>query len=303
MGEVKLTIDIILGLMLGEMIIRFRVADTLLKRFMPFLERHNIPKITGLALGASLGSSRTGAAIISSALTNHELTEHEAVWSVLMLPFPAYLRRWPSTMIMSVSLAGLSGGIFALSLLLRSAARFFLAYSFLKNAHQAAARTLPIKISSDAGSLAPIVPPNACGKQRKAASHILMTLPTAWICFAVTYSLVPFLKGYFRAKFTGSLLPLCGWGVAAASLGHISSALALAGGGLASGELRESEAVFALILGSGLGTATRLLRQNAGYYFGLFSPKTAQKLLFLNFITIMPIIMMNLLFSGLALLF
>ena len=94
-GELKLTIDIILGLLLGEVIIRFRVADILLKHVLPFLVRHNIPKVTGFALGASLGSSRTGAAIISSSLAAHELSEPEAIWSVLMLPFPAYLRRWP----------------------------------------------------------------------------------------------------------------------------------------------------------------------------------------------------------------
>lgn len=90
--------------------------------------------------------------------------------------------------------------------------------------------------------------------------------------------------------------------VAAGSIAHVSSALAMAGGALASGELNTEQAVFALILGSGLGTATRILRQNAGYYFGLFPARTAQKMLFLNFITIMPVIIINILIAGLALL-
>ena len=287
--ELKLTIDIILGLLLGEVIIRFRVADTLLKHILPFLVRHNIPKVTGLALGASLGSSRTGAAIISSSLAAHELSEPEAIWSVLMLPFPAYLRRWPSTMIMSVSLAGLSGGIFALSLLLRSGLRFLLALLFL-NRHSSTRDTITLSESSTHKS-----PPFT--------KRIIKTLPAAWICFAATYTLTPTLDAYFRAKFTGSMLPLSGWGIAAASLGHVSTALALAGGALAGGELTVSQAVFALILGSGLGTATRILRQDAGYYFGLFPTKTAQKLLFMNFITITPIIIMNLFLAWFALSF
>ena len=288
-GELKLTIDILLGVLLGEMIIRFRLADNLLKHILPFLVKHNIPKVTGLAIGASLGSSRTGAAIISSAFANHELSEREAVWSVLMLPVPAYLRRWPSTMIMCVSMAGLAGGIFGLSLLLRSALRFALALSLLKRKHLAGNS---LTISGSPKALQP-----------HSLKRIIKTLPVAWGCFAVTYSLVPFLNAYFQARFTGAILPLAGWGVAAASLGHISSALALAGGALAGGELNMSQAVFALILGSGLGTATRILRKDAGYYFGLFPPKTAQKLLCLNFFTIMPIIIINLLFSGLALSF
>ena len=288
-GELKLTIDILLGLLLGEIIVRFRVADTLLKRLLPFLVRHNIPKVTGLALGASLGSSRAGAAIISSSFSRQELTEHDAVWSVLMLPFPAYLRRWPSTMILSVSLAGLSGGIFALSLLVRSALRFVLALSVLKS-HNLSSHSLTLPNTSHTKPTRPL-------------KRIITTLPVAWVCFAVTYSLVPFIRGYFAAKFTGGMLPLAGWGVAAASLGHVSSALALAGGALKSGELSVTQAVFALILGSGLGTTTRILRQDAGYYFGLFPARTAQKLLFLNFITITPIIIMNLFLAWFALSF
>ena len=288
-GELKLTIDIILGLLLGEMIIRFRVADTLLKHILPFLVRHDIPKVTGLALCASIGSSRAGAAIISSALANHELTEREAIWSILMLPFPAYLRRWPSTMIMSMSLAGLAGGIFALSLLLRSGLRFLLALFILKRKHLSKNTiNIPVNTSTQATSF---------------IKRIVKTLPAAWIFFAVSYSLVPMVNSYFRAKFTGSVLPFSGCGIAAASLGHISSALALAGGALASRELTVGETVFALILGSGLGTTTRILRQDAGYYFGLFTVKTARKLLFLNFITITPIIIMNLFLAWFALSF
>ena len=288
-GELRLTIDIILGLLLGEVIIRFHAADTLMKHILPFLMRHNIPKVTGLAICASLGSSRAGAGIISSAFANHELSEREAVWSVLMLPFPAYLRRWPSTMIMSVSLAGLSGGIFAVSLLLRSALRFLLALFFLKRNH----------CTENAFTFSCLHSARHIPFHRR----IVKTLPIAWIFFALSYSVVPMVDAYFCGIFTGGILPFSGWGIAAASLGHVSTALALSGGAIAGGELTVRQAVFALILGSGLGTTTRILRQDAGYYFGLFPSRTAQKLLFMNFITITPIIMMNLFLAWFALSF
>ena len=96
-GEITLTIDIIFGLILGEVIIRLNIADKIMKRFMP----RNIPGVTGLALAASFGSSKAGAAIISSALANNTITEREAVYSVLMLALPSYLRRWPSTLALS----------------------------------------------------------------------------------------------------------------------------------------------------------------------------------------------------------
>ena len=80
----------------------------------------------------------------------------------------------------------------------------------------------------------------------------------------------------------GSFLPLVGWAVAAASVAHVSAALALTGGSLAAGELSAAQAVFALLLGNGLGIVTRALRQNAGYYFGLFPAGLARSMLFWN---------------------
>lgn len=292
-GEVNLTIDIIFGLILGEIITRLKLADTLFQKFMPFLERNNIPPVTGLALAASMGSSKTGAAIISSALAQNHITERVAIWSVLMLPLPSYLRRWPATFALSISMAGVAGCIFALSLIFRSVARFLIAFTFLRregfNTNVIHNEIGHVKYSG------------------KIVKKLLKTLPLAWGFYALTYSLVPVINKFFATMFINtkifSVIPLAGWAVAAGSIAHVSAALALAGGALAAGELNTSQAVFALILGSGLGTATRILRQNAGYYFGLFPPRIARKMLFMNFVTIMPLIILSLIFAGLALLF
>lgn len=279
-GEIRLTIDIFLGLMLGEIIMRLR---------LPSFRLRGIPKSTGLALAASFGSSKAGAAIISSALSEGSITEREAIYSVLMLALPSYLRRWPGTLAMSAGLAGKAGIIFAVSLLARSVLRFLWVYALLrrKGVHP------PIEeIVTERANHSP-----------KILLRLMKSLPLAWIFFALAYSLVPIANKFFAEHFSGSMLPLAGWTVAAGSIAHVSSALALAGGAMASGELNTYQAVFALVLGSGLGTATRILRQNAGYYFGLFPVKTARKMLFMNFFTIMPLIILNLIFAGIALLF
>lgn len=285
-GELNLTLDIIFGLVIGEIIIRLGLADLILKK----ISRLKIPSVTALAIALSTGSSKTGAAVIALALEKNQISERVAIWSVLMLPFPSYLRRWPGTFALAMGMAGKAGTFFALSLLLRSIARFFFAYFMVRSEKNSELIITEKKIKKNFGF--PFI------------KKLLKTLPYAWIFFALAYSIVPMINKFFVDNINFfSFLPLVGWTVAAGSVAHVSSALAIAGGALASGELNTAQAVFSLILGSGLGTATRILRQNAGYYFGLFPPSMARKMLFLNFATIMPLILLNLIFAGLALLF
>ncbi len=108
---------------------------------------------------------------------------------------------------------------------------------------------------------------------------VLGNVQLAWFFYAVAFALVPYAESAFRRWFMGgSFLPLAGWAVAAASMAHVSAALALTGGSLAAGELSVAQAVFALLLGNGLGIVTRALRQNAGYYFGLFPAGLARSM-------------------------
>lgn len=285
-GEIYLTVDIILGMIFAELVMRFRVAEVLMKHVIP----KNIPPVTGLAVALSAGSSKAGAAVLSSALAKNEIDERTAVWSVLMLPLPSYLRRWPSTLAMSVSMAGTAGGIFALSLIARSVIRFVIAAMFVRRSNPNCSRqneNVNIKINPS-----------------DTVRRFLKSLPMAWLFFALAYMLSPLINGMFREIFAGryTVLPLAGWSVAAGSIAHVSVALSLAGGALSSGELTTSQAVFALILGSGLGTVTRILRQDAGYYYGLFPKGVASKMLMMNFVTMITLILLNLIFAGLALL-
>ncbi|MCR5347755.1 MAG: hypothetical protein K6E38_08250 [Fretibacterium sp.] len=291
-GELWLTFDVLLGLAAGDLILRLGLADRLMRRALPWLQRRGIGSVVGMALALSLGSSRAGAALLASALDEGRLDRHTVLWGTLMLPLPSYLRRWPATFTLAVSLAGTAGGVFALFLLLRSTARFFLAFFILRRGggeKAAATDSLPARQTGE-GLL----------RWRK----LIRTLPLAWLFFAAAYALVPWADAFFRRCFLGgTFLPLAGWTVAAASLAHVSAALALAGGSLAAGELTTAQAVFALILGSGLGVAVRVLRQNAGYYFGLFAPDMARQLLFWNLATILPLVGLSLLLAVMPLMF
>lgn len=288
-GELNLTASILLGLILGEVIIRFRLADKLLRRLMPILERSHIPPETGLALAASAGSSKAGAAILSTALSQNLITEHCAVWSVIMLALPSYLRRWPATLVMSVSIAGRAGMFYAVSQIFASIVRFLIALFILRQ--------------EDFKALHEHYELREARHTMSFMKKLTRTLPLAWVFFALAYSLVPAANSFFRNIFTSSgHLPLAVGTVAAGSVAHVSAALSLAAGFMASGELSTAQAVFGLVLGSGLGSATRILRMNAGYYFGMFPYKTARKMLFMNFLTIMPPMAVNIILAGIALL-
>lgn len=268
-GELWLTFDILLGLLIGDLVLRWGLADRLMRRMMPWLRRHGIGPLVGLALTLSLGSAKAGAAVLASALSEGRIDRHTALWGTLSLAFPAYLRRWPATLVLSVSMTGLVGGIFALVLILRSLVRFALVVCVLRSRESG---ELPREEVPDRRRM-------GWGFYRKLG----MTLPLAWFFYAVAFALVPYAESAFRRWFMGgSFLPLAGWAVAAASVAHVSAALALTGGSLAAGELSAAQAVFALLLGNGLGIVTRALRQNAGYYFGLFPAGLARTMLFWN---------------------
>ena len=268
-GELWLTFDILLGLLIGDLVLRWGLADRLMRRMMPWLRRHGIGPLVGLALTLSLGSAKAGAAVLASALSEGRIDRHTALWGTLSLAFPAYLRRWPATLVLSVSMTGLVGGIFALVLILRSLVRFALVVCVLRSRESG---ELPLE--------------EAPGRRRMGWGFyrkLGVTLPLAWFFYAVAFALVPYAESAFRRWFMGgSFLPLAGWAVAAASMAHVSAALALTGGSLAAGELSVAQAVFALLLGNGLGIVTRALRQNAGYYFGLFPAGLARSMLFWN---------------------
>lgn len=294
-GELILTLNIIVGLMFGFFILRSGIAARLLRLFTPLSNRIGIAPVLSLALGISLGSSRAGTSLLAISFNEGRITERTAKLGTLMLAFPAYLHRWPSTLILSASMAGVSGVIFALALLLRSAARFVVLAFVLSKGER---YTPGFEIWSDELMSRP-----ARDIMESYVKKLTGTLPLAWFFYAGAFTIVPHIENFLRSNLGYStFLPFAGWMVAASSVSHVSASLALAGGSLAAGELTMAQSVFALLLGNGLGAITRAIRQNAGYYFSLFPKELAGRILFLNVATQAPFVLLTLFLAALPLL-
>ena len=290
-GELDLTLSIILGLAFGMVILRTGAADKLMKHMMPLLRRFGIGSVLGMALTVSLGSAKAGAALLATALDEGRITERTAKWGTLMLSFPAYLHRWPSTLVMAASMAGLSGTIFALVILIRTAARFVLLLFIFRQG----------KNEEDD---APVNSPSVSARSVKFGMKIFKTLPLAWLFFAIAYMAVPWAEGAMKEwMMGGTYLPLAGMAVAAAAIAHVSASLALAGGSLAAGDLTVAQAVFSLLLGNSLGIISRTVRSNAGYYFGLFPGRLAKSMLLWNIGTTLPLSLLTIALAALPLIF
>jgi hypothetical protein len=115
------------------------------------------------------------------------------------------------------------------------------------------------------------------------------SLPWAWGFFALTYVAMPFVERVFTdhvAKWgLYSFLPPEGWAVAASALAHVTAALSSAGGALAAGALSAPQAVLALLVGNMVGTITRAMRQNVGYWMGIFPGELVPSLVRWHFVT------------------
>lgn len=286
-GELILTGNVLFGLLLGELLLRLRPAERLLRRFLPAMKRRGISPIVATALATSLGSSRAGASLLAVAHREGRLSDEKALWGTLSLAFPGYLRRWITTATLSASLAGATGALFASVILLRSLLRFFIVLFLMgRSGEWAIDESLEIE------------GPRATGLYRR----VLVTLPWAWTFYALAFTFVPHLERFLTGFLGGDLLlPPAGWAVAAAGFGHLSASLAAAGASLSLGDLTQSEALFALLLGNALGLFTRALRQNAAFWFGLFPRDLAQRILLCHFATTTPLSLLTLVAAALPL--
>jgi hypothetical protein len=213
----------------------------------------------------AVGAPRSGAALISGAYLDGEISDREATCGALALAFPGYLRRWVGTAAVAAGIAGAAGVIFAAVLLVRSACRFAWVVTILTKRNDGRVR--------DSGDIKKV---ELSAKER--ASRILKllrrSLPWAWGFFALTYALVPFVDRIFSeyAAEGGfhAFLPLEGWTVAVSSIAHVTAGLSSASGAMSAGKLGVGQAVLALLVGNMAGSITRTMRQNVGYWVGIF---------------------------------
>jgi hypothetical protein len=273
-AECVLTLNIAAGLVVGELILGLGLVDRFFSPLIPYLRRIGIHGKIAAAMVLALGAPRSGAAVISRAHAEGELTDDQATFGTLSLAFPGYLRRWTGTVAVAAAVAGVSGFIFALVLLLRSACRFVWVVALLS-------RRAPASSGAFAGL--DITSPGVRERAVRLLALLKRSLPWAWIFFALTYVLVPFIDSAF-AKYASSggmlwFLPTEGWAVAVSSLAHVTAGLSSAAAGLSSGKLGVTQTVLALLVGNMAGSATRTMRQNVGYWVGVFPKRLVKNLL------------------------
>lgn len=265
-AELLLTFNIVLGLGIGELILSLGLVERVFAPLIPRLARWGIHSKIAAAMMIALGSPRSGAALIAASYADGEISRDEATYGTLSLAFPGYLRRWVGTVTMATGIAGRAGLIYALVLISRSALRFAWVLGMLiRRGDRWVGGTAP-KVSATL--------PSAGKRRRRLLKSMLRSLPWAWGFFALTYALIPFVERIFTEHVARwgwhAFLPPQGWAVAVSSLAHSTAALSSARGAIASADLGVGQAVLALLVGNMVGTITRVMRQNVGYWMGIF---------------------------------
>jgi hypothetical protein len=279
-AECTLTLNIAAGLAAGELILALGVVDRLFSPLVPRLERIGIHGKIAAAMVLALGAPRSGAALISRAYSEGELTDDQATFGTLSLAFPGYLKRWIGTVAVASAMAGVSGFIFALVMLLRSACRFVWMAAMLAR-----------RARASSGAFVKLEKTHVGVRERalRVLVRLRLSLPWAWTFFALTYVLVPFVDGAF-SKYASRggmpwFLPAEGWAIAAASLAHVTAGLSSAAAALSVDKLSAAQTVLALLAGNMAGSVTRTMRQNVGYWVGVFPKGLVKNLLRWHLVT------------------
>lgn len=278
-AELILTVNIVAGLAAGEVILALGLVDKLFAPVIPLMARAGIHGKIAAAMLMALGAPRSGAALISGAYSDGEITRQEATFGALSLAFPGYLRRWIGTVAIAAGTAGMAGLIFACVLLARSACRFAWMVAMLAGRRGTAV----------AGGAAQSSPVSARERVHRTLKMLKRSLPWAWCFFALTYALVPFADRAFAEYAAGwklyAFMPAEGWAVAVSSLAHVTAGLSSAAGALGAGSLDVGQAALALLVGNMAGSITRTMRQNVGYWVGIFPKDLVPGLLRWHFAT------------------
>ncbi len=287
LGEIRLTASVSFGVFMGWVLIRYGIADKFLIGMGPRIRKWGFHPDIVAAFALSLGASRAATGFIAASGERGTLTEREVVFGTLILSFPAYLRRWLATLGASIGLAGMAGGIYSISLIVRSALRFFFFVWMILRER----RTISSKDIVD-------VAENPVGAVPSVWGMLSRTLPWGWGCYGLVFWGMPFLEPVLReAGESVIVLSPTAWSVAVAGMAHNTAALAAAGAALSGGILSVPEAVLALLIGNFFGTLSRLVRQNLSFWSGVFPGKTLALLLLWHLGTLLPLMLLWILLS------
>lgn len=271
-GELLLVAGVTGGLLLGRLILSFSLPERAANVLVPSFCRERLPAPVLFALGASLGSSRAGCAIVAEAYREGSLTRTEALFGALLQSFPGYIKRWVVSLSVAIGLAGAAGGIFATVVFIRSMCRFLLFLALLARRGRRAAPVRPTHGRRGGFSL---------------LGTLARTLPAACCFYALGFALSPSLQAFLQEQcIRMPLLPPAGWAVAGASFAHANAALGVAGGATSAGTLTTAQAVLALLTGNMLAALSRVLRQDVAFWIGVFPGEMVRSLFLWNIVTL-----------------
>jgi hypothetical protein len=271
-GELVLVAGVTGGLLLGNVILRFSLPEKAVSLLVPPFCRKRLPAPVLFALGASLGSSRAGCAIVAEAYRDGSLTRGETLFGTLLQSFPGYIKRWIVSLSVAVGLAGSAGGIYATVVFLRSLCRFLLFLALLVRRERSSGPLRRQEGQRGTFSL---------------AGTLARTLPAACFFYALGFALSPSLQAFLREQCIRlPLLPPSGWAVAGASFAHANAALGVAGGAMGAGTLSTAQAVLALLAGNMLAVLSRVLRQDIAFWIGIFPGEMVRSLFLWNLVTL-----------------
>ena len=303
-AELRLTMNIVFGLVAGELLLSSGIMDRLFAPLVPRLERWGVHREVAGAMLVAMGSSRLAAGMLSAAQDDGGITRREATFGTLSLAFPAYLRRWVVTVTVAAGIAGPAGLIYAAVLLVRSGLRFVWAIWLLR-------RCSPTRGTGSGGEKTSVPDPvravpeaNRGPRFGRLPGLLRRSLPWAWGFFALTYALLPQIEYLFthhvaRGGFL-RFLPPEGWAVSVSALAHATAALASAAAAMKAGDLDVSHAVLALLVGNLVGTLTRTMRQNVGYWMGIFPREMVPGLVRWHLGTLLPLEIASIFLAWLA---
>lgn len=247
----------------------------------PLVRRANLPPVASASFTAALVSGLTANTMLSEAWSKGELKRRELVLANLLnVSWPSFINHLPSTLMITVSLAGLAGslyvGLMFAAATLRLALTVILGRLLLPSRPLESAKTPQPRIGLKKAL--------AQTKSRfafRALKLVKIVIPIYIVLAVVTQAgLFVWLRDVTSSSLPNFFLP-----VEAASLVVFSLAAEFAAGFAAAGALLQSssltpvEAASALVLGSIISTPLRAMRFQLPTYLGLFSASTGMLLI------------------------
>jgi hypothetical protein len=284
---VRLLCSLALGLLVANLIEALNWTRFLARLAAPIIRLGHLKDVVGASFSMAFFSGLAANSLLSEAYSAGKLTDRELVLANLFNSLPTYFLHLPQMFFVTVPFlgprpAGIYVGLTLLAALLRSVA--ILIYGRL------ALPPLPegcvvCHLSDKAFSWGKALRKGFDRFRRRIRSMILFTVPIyVGIHYLTVYGLFAAMEKWLSThlSFLSFMTPQAASIVMFQVVAEFTAGLAAAGAMLGAGDLTTRQVVLALLIGNILSTPMRAFRHQFPYYAGIFSPKTAVRLIVQN---------------------